>query len=48
MRNRKDYTTNGIITQDLDEEPEKNYTEHRVQQMPSKLSIPKIGPFISG
>lgn len=48
IRHRKNCITNGIITQDLDEEPERNCTELPVQRMPSKPSIPKIGPFISG
>lgn len=45
IRYRKDGTPDGIA-QDLDEE--KNYNENHMQRMPSKPSIPRIGPFISG
>lgn len=41
----KDSTPDGLA-QDLDEE--KNYNENHKKRMPSKPSIPRIGPFISG
>lgn len=45
IRYRKDGTLDNI-TQDVVEE--KNYNENHVKRMPSKPSIPRIGPFISG
>jgi len=41
---RKDGTADSIA-QELDEE--KNYNENHVKRVPSKTSIPRIGPFIS-
>lgn len=47
IRHRRGCTPDSIV-QDLDEELERNHNENRVQRMPSKPSIPRIGPFISG
>lgn len=47
IRHRKDYTPDGIA-QDVDKELEGNHIENHVQRIPSKPSIPTIGPFISG
>lgn len=45
IRHRKDGTPDSI-GEDLAED--RNHNENRVQRMPSKPSIPRIGPFISG
>ena len=45
IRYRKD-GTHDSIEQDLD--GEQNYNENHIKRMPSKPSIPRIGPFISG
>ena len=45
IRYKKDGTFDSI-EQDLD--GEKNHNENHIKRMPSKPSIPRIGPFISG
>ncbi|KAL9979371.1 hypothetical protein ACROYT_G017025 [Oculina patagonica] len=47
IRQRRGCTPDGIVP-DLDEELERNHNEKRMQRIPSKPSIPRIGPFISG